>query len=100
MWRIRDIPKTLVIGNNVYDVMMVKRIAHSKDALGECDGANKEIYIVRGQGRYETLKTLIHEILHAFEFEYKLNIEHSLIYKLEEPILSFFCDNWNYFPDK
>jgi len=100
MWRIKDIPRTLVIGETVWDVGLVKTITGRSTDVGICDNDNKEILIARGQGRYETLKTLIHEVLHAFEYEYKLRIDHDLIYKLEEPILRFFADNWNYFPDR
>lgn len=100
MWRIKDIPKTLVIGETVWDVKMVKKVPGAKEAVGLCDNDNKEILIVKGQGRYETLKTLIHEILHSFEYEYNLDIDHRLIYALEEPILAFLVDNWIYFPDR
>jgi hypothetical protein len=100
MWRIKDIPSSLVIRDNVWDVRFVKSIEGAKKATGMADNDNKEILIVKGLGRYETIKTLIHEILHTFEFEYRLKIDHGLVYKLEEPILGFFCDNWNYFPDR
>lgn len=100
MWRIKDVPKNLVINETVWDIRFVKVVHGCDEIFGMADDDNKEILIKRGLGRYETLKTLIHEVLHTFEFEYRLKIEHSLIYRLEEPILGFFCDNWNFFPDR
>jgi hypothetical protein len=92
-WRLKDIPRTILVGDTVWDVRFVRRILEDKTAVGQADFDEKEILICLGIGKKEQAKTLIHELLHAFECEYKINLPHELIYKLEEPIYRFLCDN-------
>lgn len=65
-----------------------------KDTLGLCDHSNKTLYIKTGQKRKEALKTLIHEVLHAFEDEYEIVLGHKVINKLEDPLANFFLENF------
>jgi|GEM_PF-2937288 len=94
-WKLSDIPDTLCINDSLWEVFFVKGI-HGDDTAGQCDGDQKEILIDSGQSKREKAKTLIHEILHAFEYEYNIKIPHKLIYQLEEPIYRFLVDNWRY----
>jgi hypothetical protein len=91
--RRKDYPKTLNIGDEVYTVKFVRKFKDRR-TVGECDSSAKEIRIKTGQGPSETLKTFLHEVMHAlFEFEHDVNIPHKLIYKLEAPISQFLRDN-------
>lgn len=94
-WRLRDIPRTVVVRDAVWDVRFVRSIREDKTAVGQADFDEKEILICLGIGKKEQAKTLIHELLHAFECEYQIALPHDLIYKLEEPIYRFLCDNWS-----
>ena len=99
-WRLKDIPRTLVVGKHVWEVRFVRKMPFAdkdRGTLGICSDDDKEIYVRLGIGKSEQAKTLIHEILHAFEFEYNFSIPHELIYKLEEPIYRLLCDNWGDF---
>jgi hypothetical protein len=61
---------------------------------GHCDGETAIIDILMGLDPMETYRTLIHELLHAIEFEYDLHFPHHLIYKLEEPLLAAVVANF------
>lgn len=90
----KDYPKSLVIGDQVYKVKWVKDFKRGGNTLAECDPSDLTITIKTGQSREETMKCFIHELLHAVvEFEGDIDIPHSLIYKLEEPIFRFIKDN-------
>ncbi len=86
-------PKTLVIGSEVYTVKFVRKL--SKNTVGECDPSEREIRILCGQTREDTLKTFIHEVCHAvFDFESDVKLKHKLIYAMENPIYAFIKDNF------
>lgn len=51
---------------------------------GACCPTSRTIYIKKGLSAYWTHRTLIHEMLHAAEFEYNYDIGHRLINRLEE----------------
>lgn len=98
--RISDYPKELRIGDETYRVKFVptmryrtKRGGHRIN-YGVCYPDTREIHISRGVGRELAFKTFLHEVLHAFEYEYDLPIKHSLVYLLEDPLARFFLDNF------
>jgi hypothetical protein len=47
----------------------------------------RQITILHGMSDTETIKTLIHEVFHAMEFEYQLEIKHKTVHALEEAVL-------------
>ena len=51
--------------------------------LGECLYKSKEIFINLDQSETEKIKTLIHEVIHCIEFEYKMEINHKSVVTLE-----------------
>lgn len=84
----------LHIGDSVYRVQFVSRVPkESKRTLGLCDGKKKIIYIRKGQTPRGMRRTLIHELLHCFEFEYDVPIKHKAIHILELAIEAFLVDN-------
>lgn len=87
----KDYPKEVHIKTEVYRVKFVRKL--SGNVVGECDPSEKEIRILCGQGPEDTLKTFCHEILHAIEMEYEIDVAHKLIYALEDPIYHFLRDN-------
>lgn len=92
MIRRKDYPREFHIGDEIYRLKFVRKLP--KDTVGECDPSSKEIRILVGQGKNETFKTVIHEIMHAlFEFENDIEIKHMFIYKAEEVIFQFLRDN-------
>lgn len=87
-----EYPKTLHVGTEIYTVKFVRKLPNT--TVGECDPEAKEIRILCGQSREETLKTFIHEIIHALvEFEHDIEIKHKLVYALEGPLYQFLRDN-------
>lgn len=86
-------PTKLRIGDRVYKIRMVKCIRKDVNTLGLFDPARIEILIKSGQSSDETLKTLLHEIFHGFEYEYEVTVKHKDIYKLEEALFDFLSAN-------
>lgn len=84
-------PKQVHVGTEIYQVKFVRKL--SKGTVGECDPESFEIRILCGQGRVDTLKTFIHEVMHAIELEHEIEIDHKLIYALETPIFQLLRDN-------
>jgi len=89
----RDYPRQVVVGDSIYDVKFVRKI-DADNTLGLCCSGSKTIWIRQKQTRQDTFLTFIHELLHAIEFEYELNIEHKLIHDLEKPIADLLFDNF------
>ncbi len=90
--RLKDCPRLVTIGENVWTIQFVKSLDGNKDT-GECDSHENVIRVRLGLTPEERLKTIIHEIFHAWEYEYGLSIPHKLIYALEEPITDFIAEN-------
>ena len=96
-WKLSDIPKSIYVNGSLWEIFFVRGIAGEPDAAGQCDGDEKEIMVDSSLSKREKAKTLIHEILHSFEYEYNIKIPHKLVYQLEEPIYRLLVDNWRYF---
>lgn len=93
--KVRDYPKNLEIRGNIWSVKFTKQlsIAHA----GDCNPNKKLIRIRIGkhQDLHTIMRTFIHEVLHAIEFEYGFEMEHKSIEKLEEPLTDFILNNFD-----
>lgn len=58
------------------------------------------IYVRRSLPPLTLFKTLVHELFHAIELDYKLDIPHELIDALENPIVSLLLKNYGVTPWK
>lgn len=95
--RQRDIPREVVIAGNFWQIKFCRLIpGHPKRVLGICDPSDKTIYIRQGQGYLERLNTLVHELTHAFEYEYghRFKLKHSLVDKIAGHAARFMIDNF------
>lgn len=92
--RVKDIPKKIWINENEWTIRFVKVVDNNVKFLGCCNWETKEIFIKIGLNPKERAMTLVHELLHALEFEYDLSIDHALIYRLERPIYNLVYDNF------
>ena len=89
-----DYPKELWIGDALWRVKFVRKLQDGRGILdGLCDPSETTIYLRMGHDRAERFKTLVHEILHAIEYEWKLELPHQIIYGMEEPIYRILVDN-------
>lgn len=92
--RMKDYPRQLYIGDNLWAVVFCRKVPGESDTvLGLCDPFDLKIYIKMGQTPKERFKTLIHEVLHCWEYEYKLSIPHATIGALENPFFDFLVHN-------
>lgn len=86
-------PKKLYIGHEVYKIKFVTKFK-DKHQIGECDSEKKLIQVLKGMSSRSTITTLIHETLHALEFELDIDIKHKTIYKLESALFELYEDNF------
>jgi hypothetical protein len=91
-------PDSLRIGDRTYKVRFVKSIRGCKrlgkgSTVGMYDPSRIEILIKAGMSKDDTLKTMLHEALHAIEFEYDIRISHKGIYAFKEALFDFICAN-------
>ncbi len=77
--------KVRVTADVSYDIFFVDKI-DEHESLGFCDSDKKQILILLGMSDRETLKTIVHEVLHAIEFENDIPLPHSVVYALDEAI--------------
>lgn len=93
-------PATLRVGDRTYRIRFVKSIRRCNRPVGKGatiglhDPARVEILIKQGLSEDDTLKTLLHELVHAIEYEYEIKISHSGVYKFEEALFDFICANF------
>ncbi len=80
------------IGEREYRIAWCERI-EGKDTLGYCDDEAGVIYLKTGQTFEESFKTLIHELIHAFEKQYRIPLSHRSVYKLELAIFELLNQN-------
>lgn len=86
----QDYPLLFEVEGATYHVVFVDSI-HKGNHLGGCSNraGGRVITLSRAQDRRELLKTALHEIAHAMEFETGLEIGHARITRLEELIVSW-----------
>lgn len=93
--RVRQYPKTLMIGEQEYRLKFVRRIrGHDASTQGLCDVSDHVIYIKLGQTPVEVFSTFVHEVLHAFEAEHNIEISHGNVYRLEKGLVDFLLANF------
>ena len=94
LWSQDDYPTHVRIGDEEYRISFRKYIPKSDNAVGLCDPEKQVIYIKKGQSAAETYYTFIHEVLHAFEFELDIKLDHRTVYKLERALGDFCLQNF------
>ena len=86
--------KKILVGEAAYSIKRQRTIRDGKERLcGLCDGEKKWIKIRKEDDDMKELMHLIHELLHAIEFEWDIEIPHKLVHQLEEPIARLIIDN-------
>lgn len=96
----RDYPREITVNEDMWHVRFVRRMPEMSkqedlETRGLCDPSLWTIYVKVGLDRRETLMTFIHELLHAFEESYQVEIPHPLIYRLEVAFADFLLHNWH-----
>lgn len=68
-------------------------IYQGRRCRGLCNGDTREIHIYTGQREKMIFSTLLHELLHAIEFTYGVQMPHRLIFELEGPLADMLMKN-------
>lgn len=92
--RLRDFPRELWIGENLWRIKFVRRMPDGDpDDRGCCDPSEHVIYIKLGQAYEERMSTFFHEVLHALEYEGGFDVVHAHVEKLGEGLAQLFVKN-------
>jgi hypothetical protein len=75
-----------------YSVAWVKTI-DEPSTVGFCDTEARILYMKDGEEITETVKTLLHEQLHAMDDTYKIKLSHTQVRKLELALYDFLINN-------
>lgn len=86
-------PKEIVIRKAIYCVLIVDTIKNNPRILGFCSRKHK-IWIKKQASRKKMYDTFMHELLHAFEFEYNIKIKHKAVYQLAKAFTKYLKDNF------
>ncbi len=92
------IPRQLLVNDQIYQVKFARDLPQVHDGRkgatrGLCSFDTQTIIIKQGLSKADRDITFFHELLHAIEFEYDIEIAHKLIYRLEGPLAQVIVDN-------
>ena len=91
----RYYPRCLNIEGIGWLIKFKRRIVHNGiDCDGLCDSEAKTIYIRIKSDHKDMFRVLIHEVLHAIEFENEVDIPHKHIDQLDHGLARFLKNNW------
>lgn len=91
------IPNKVKVGCHEYEVIFKPKIIHeSQEVDGFCDNSFLKIYISDELAESYQYEVFIHEVLHAVDEVYKLNLGEKRVTGLAPALISVFKDNtWN-----
>ena len=94
---VRSYPTYIMVRGQPWDIKFVRKIPDRRDfkteTVGLMDPSQKILYIKLKEKPIETLRTVIHEALHAIEDEYNIDVTHAVINKFEEGITDILIEN-------
>ena len=96
MWpTCRQYPKHIYVRGTQWDIKFCRKTpdTYPGEGVGLCDPETKTIYIKYKQPPRETFLTFIHELLHAIEDEYEVEIGHPIIEPLEYAVANLLENN-------
>jgi hypothetical protein len=93
MFKQRDYPREILVGEQLWRVRFVRRFADRKQ-VGQCDASAHVISIMQGLGAAERLRVFVHEVVHALEAEYEFELAHDDVETLDEPLARLVIDNY------
>lgn len=93
----RDFPREVEIREGVFYKIFFKRPAKMDTpkhiVWGFTDPNSREIWIRQGQTPHQRAQTFWHELQHAIEFEWEIDLPHKTVYDLEAPLAYIFNRN-------
>lgn len=91
MWpKMKDLPRQIELKDGIWDVVFKHELKdHGVFCTGLCDPGEKRISIKTGQTPDERFATLLHEVIHAIEFEFNIDLGEHTVRKLEKGLMQF-----------
>lgn len=83
-------PKIRIKSKVNYEIVWQAKIADDDFCLGLCDPQKQIIYLKLGMSDTETIKTFLHEVLHALSAEHGFELPHRTVYALEDAVYKVF----------
>ena len=91
---VKDYPREIYVKDITYQIRYVNTIKGKKRLLGLCDDDAKIIWVRKTQSPRGIFRTLLHELLHAIEYEYDVLLKHNRIGVLEVALEALLTDNF------
>lgn len=76
-----------------YAIHFVEKVNDKEDLLGICDDQKQEIKIALYQPKDAMKDTLLHEIIHAVDYQMQLGLKERQVHCLAAGIVAVFLDN-------
>jgi len=98
-FREKDFRKDWIVGEDVWSVKFSRDLDKDADSkenestLGLTDPSEMELLIKQKQTPRLRMSCFIHELLHAMEDSYNIEISHKAVYQLEKAIMNFLLVN-------
>lgn len=93
----REFPTEIEIRDGIFYKILFKSArkmdTETHTVWGFCDPNRREIWIRQGQKPAQRAVTFWHELQHAIEFEWEIDLPHKTIYDLEAPLAHIFKRN-------
>lgn len=91
----KDYKSEYHVGDETYTLRFVSKLPDcGPEDIGLCDPGSRTIYIKKGLTKALLFRTVVHELLHAIEFELEIKISHKLVYQLEKAIVDTLLMNF------
>jgi Zn-dependent peptidase ImmA (M78 family) len=88
------IPDSVKIGPRVFRVEQPQNVVDGADNLwGKCEHSAGVIYVAARLSQDQQAVTLLHEVIHALDHQYDLNLKESQVRRLSYALMSFLKDN-------
>jgi hypothetical protein len=92
------IPDRVQVGRKSwYTVLRVVKPPSGDYTAGECDPNTKTIFIRINETPRQTVLTYLHEVLHAYSFEYDIGLTESQVTAMETKVFHYLLKNGNVF---
>ena len=86
-------PRVRITPKVSYEILFIERFDDDEKCVGQTRYETKQIVIKKNESLSLTFRTVLHEIIHAINFEYELDLTERHVLGLEKGIFTVFRIN-------